>query len=437
MKKPGQASVVELQLRLAEAEETLLAIRTGEVDALVVAGLHGDRVFTLEGAGDCYRILIESMNEGALTLASDETILYANSRFAVMVGCTLERVIGGSLRRFISRDNWASLQALLVAAGADGTKIQVTLRTEEGMEVPAQLSLRALAGNGSDRATIGIVVTDLTDARRMAAQKETERLYVHAREQAAELERRVVDRTRQLIDANQELEAFEASVSHDLRAPLRNILGFADVLLEDFAVLLPATAQDYLRRIRDRAGKMEELIAALLEFSRMSKRSLCLQSVDIGRMCREVVSDLTPEECRGRIDVSVAELPRCTADPTLLRQVLINLIGNALKYSRTQPRSVIAISAAEPDGPGFPVYSIKDNGVGFNMVHADRLFKVFERLHEAQDFEGNGVGLTTAHRIIQRHGGRIWAESSTGNGATFFFTVRAPDPPSVVPPAAA
>ncbi len=421
----------KLRAQVAETEEMHRSIRTGEVDTMVVAGKRGPHVFTLEGAEHAYRVLIESMNEGALTLTTDKTILYANECFARMVKCPLEQVIGGSFSRFLSAEDRTILRSLLKQAGKSGSKIQVLLNAGDGSQIPAQISIRPLSKSGSKHATIGMVVTDMTEARRAASQKETARLYAQVREHAAELERRVDERTRQLLDANHELEAFESSVSHDLRAPLRAVMGFSQRLIDTYAAQLPEGARDFLDQILDGAGKMGRLIDALLEFSRLGKKSLALEPVDVGRMWREILAQMTPETGGRPIDVTIGDLPPCHADPTLLRQVLVNLLENALKYSRTRDRSVIEISAvAQPDGAS-PVYSIRDNGVGFDMKYADKLFTLFQRLHDARDFEGTGVGLTTSLRIIEKHRGRIWAVSAPHAGATFFFTVGPPPPNSL------
>lgn len=416
----------ELRVRLAEAEETLRAIRRGDVDAVVVAGKQGDQVFTLQGAEHAYRLLIESMNEGALTLTPDKTILYANHCFAKMVKCPLEQVTGSSFRRFLSAKDGATLRPLLKRTNKSGCKIQMLLNAGDSTQIPVQISIRPLAKNALKSATIGMVVTDMTEARRAANQKETALLYAQMREHAADLERRVEERTSQLLNANRELEAFESSVSHDLRGPLRHVIGYSQILVEDYALKFPDGARDFLNKILDRATKMERMIDALLEFSRLSKQPLSLEPVDIGRMWREVLAELTSEMAVRTIDVTIGDLPPCHANPVLLRQVLINLLGNAIKYSRTRDCSVIEISAvAQPDG-GSPAYSIKDNGIGFDMTDAGKLFTLFDRLHNAGDFEGTGVGLTTVQRIIQRHGGRIWAESAPDAGATFFFTLGPP-----------
>ncbi len=428
---PARASTrptrAELHHRLAEAEETIRAIQNEEVDAVVAHGQRGDLIFTLDAAGRAYRILIESMHEGALTLTRDATIFFANPSFARIVGCPLDQVIGSAFPRFLSTADWAILAPLAQNPGSAGTQIQTALLAADGSMRPVQISLCSLMADGQTPASVGLVVTDLTEAQRSARHCETERLYAQVVEQAAQLEARVEERTRELLHANQELEAFEASVSHDLQGPLLHIAAFAEILLESFAPALPDEAQMYLNKIRAGAAKMERLIKALLEFSRAAKRPLQREPVDIGAMCHEILAEIRPEFGQRKIEVTIDRLPACVADPILLRQVIINLLGNAVKYSRTRECSVISVSAFPPGGAN-PAYSIRDNGIGFDMKHAGKLFDVFERLPNARHFEGTGVGLTTVQRIVQRHGGRVWAESTPDAGATFSFTLG--DPPS-------
>jgi signal transduction histidine kinase len=410
--RPTRAKLLQ---RLVEAEEIIRVIRNKEVDAVVGHGEGGELIFTLDAAGRAYRVLIESMHEGALTLTSDATIFFANPSFARIVGCPIEEVIGSVFTRFLSAADWAILGPLVQHA-ADGS-----IR-------PVQISLCWFAADGQTPATVGLVVTDMTEAQRVARHCETERLYARVVQQAAELEGRVEERTQELLQANQELQAFEASVSHDLRGPLLHMVGFSEILLEKFAPQLPAEAQLYLNKIRGGAEKMQQLIKALLEFSRVSKRPLTRKPVDIDAMWHEVLAEMRPEFGQRKIDVTIDPLPPCVADPILLRQVIINLLGNAVKYSRTRERSVIAVTAVVPPDGGSPTYLTRDNGIGFDMKHAGKLFEVFERLPNARSFEGTGVGLTTVQRIVQRHGGRIWAESTPNAGATFSFTLGDPPP---------
>ena len=237
------------------------------------------------------------------------------------------------------------------------------------------------------------------------------------------LEKRVRERTAELESANDELEAFGSSAAHDLRTPLRAIAGLADVLLDPRAQLPPADAQRHLRMIRDGSTQMSELINSLLSFSRLGRQALTRQVVDLDQLCRAAFADLAGEQVGRRVELSVQPLPPAEGDPALLRIMFTNLLSNALKYSRPREFTRIEVGVAEDAEEGVPVYFVRDNGVGFDMADAEKLFGVFQRLHHAHEFEGTGVGLATVRRIIARHGGRIWAEAVPDVGATFFFTL--------------
>lgn len=236
-----------------------------------------------------------------------------------------------------------------------------------------------------------------------------------------ELEQRVIQRTSQLEAANRELEAFSYSVSHDLRAPLRAVDGFSQALLEDYAPLLPEDGRRYIETIRKGAQKMGTLIDDLLVFSRLGRQPMNQQKVETAKLVREVLDELVAQETGREIEVHVGDLPICTGDPALLRQVWVNLLSNALKYTRKREVSRVEVDF-ETTSAG-TVYSVRDNGSGFDMRYAGKLFGVFQRLHRMEDYEGTGVGLAIVQRVIQRHGGRIWAESSLDQGTTFSFTL--------------
>ncbi len=239
----------------------------------------------------------------------------------------------------------------------------------------------------------------------------------------AQLEARVVQRTAELETANKELEAFSYSVSHDLRAPLRAINGFAGILLEDFGPQLPAEAQHYLERVRNGGRRMGELIDDLLAFARLSRQPLNRQSVNMTQLAGEVLAEVAPAGSGRLIETRVGELSACQGDRVLLKQVWINLLSNAVKYSRGRTPAILEIGCEQIHGE--TAYFVRDNGVGFDMQYANKLFGVFQRLHRAEDFEGTGVGLAIVQRVIHRHGGRVWAASEPDRGATFYFTVAA------------
>jgi PAS domain S-box-containing protein len=236
-----------------------------------------------------------------------------------------------------------------------------------------------------------------------------------------DLERRVVERTAELQAANKELESCSYSVSHDLRAPLRHISGFTRILVEDFGPSLPIEVQQHLARIEQGTNRMGQLVDELLSLTRMGRQALTLQMTSLESLVTDVITILEPEAKGRKVEWKIAELPLAECDPTLMRQVFQNLISNALKYSRPRSPAVIEIGQMEHDGA--KAVFVKDNGVGFNMKYADKLFGVFQRLHRPEDFEGTGVGLAMVQRILQKHGGRIWAEAELDRGATFYFTL--------------
>jgi PAS domain S-box-containing protein len=242
----------------------------------------------------------------------------------------------------------------------------------------------------------------------------------------ASLEAEVVHRTSELELVNQELEAFTYSVSHDLRAPLRHISGFATLLRKDGTDTLGTKATHYLDRIEEASGRMSQLIDDLLLFSRTGRASLNKEPVDLAELVhaaqREIGSDAVRADCVWTIE----SLPTVDADAALLRLVMVNLLSNALKYSRSASPARITIGVQNDFEKHEVVVFVRDNGVGFDMDYVNKLFGVFQRLHRAEDFEGTGIGLANVRRIIHRHGGRTWAEGAVNAGATFYFSLPVP-----------
>ncbi len=238
-----------------------------------------------------------------------------------------------------------------------------------------------------------------------------------------ELERRVIERTAQLEAANKELEAFSYSVSHDLRAPLRHIDGFAGLLLKSDGKALSERGRSHLATITSSAKQMGILIDDLLVFSQMGRSEMRHGLVDLQQLAQETIQDLKAQNPARNIIWQLSPLPTVRGDRPMLRQVFVNLLANAVKYSGPRDPAIIAIAAVTDPASGELIVSVRDNGVGFDMAYAHKLFGVFQRLHRAEEFEGTGIGLANIRRIIGRHGGRTWAEGKPDEGATFYFSL--------------
>jgi light-regulated signal transduction histidine kinase (bacteriophytochrome) len=265
-------------------------------------------------------------------------------------------------------------------------------------------------------------------AHRAATAIDNARLYRVAREAEAalrqlnaELERRVAERTAELQAANKELEAFAYSVSHDLRAPLRSLDGFSQILVQRYGDALDEAGQRYLAHVRGAAQDMGQLIDALLRLARTTRAQMHREQLDLRELGQAVVAELVRADPERAITITIGDGLIVDGDRQLLRVVLENLLGNAWKFTRQRDDSHIEIGRTEDSGRA--VYFVHDNGAGFDMQYADKLFGAFQRLHSAAEFEGLGIGLATVQRIIHRHGGQVWAEGKEGEGATFYFTL--------------
>jgi signal transduction histidine kinase len=233
----------------------------------------------------------------------------------------------------------------------------------------------------------------------------------------------LTEQTHQLEAANHELEAFSYSVSHDLRAPLRAISGYTSILLEEFSNELPEEGRGLLRRVKENGDQMGHLIDDLLAFSRLGRQALRVQRVHMRGVVDRALAQLEPGIDSRQVELVIGDLPDCDSDPALLEQVFVNLLSNAFKYSRKREGARIEVGASSNDAASGPVFFVKDNGAGFDMRYAGKLFGVFQRLHRSQDYEGTGVGLAIVQRIVARHGGRVWADGKVDQGATFYFTL--------------
>ena len=520
-----------LRLRLEEAEDTLRAIGSGEVDAFVVSGPEGEQVFTLKGAEQPYRVLVETMNEGAATLADDGTILYCNNRLAAMLQVPLGKLLGTQLISYVAAVDHPLFTARLGMPTAECDKDEIIMITGEGNLVPVIISYCALDLSGSQ--AVSVVVTDLTQQKRNEENMASEILARSIIEQAGEaivvcdedgkiirasrlaqqlcgenpllkpfnelfrlratdsyspfsilaplhgecfenvevvfkrnddqifnfllnarplinvqdriiggvvtltdisermraekeIERLNSDlaaHTAELEAANIELEAFNYTVAHDLRNPLNVVSSYCQAIKEMCGSGLDAQCRHYLQEAYDGTVRMNRLIEALLDFSRLTHAELKREEVDLSRMAKEAAGELKKSDVERMVEVRIADGIVANGDAILLRVVLVNLLDNAWKYTGIRKETVIEFGAKEIDGE--PVCFVRDNGAGFDNADADRLFVPFQRLPGAEECRGFGIGLATVERIIRRHGGRVWAEGEPGKGATFYFTLQA------------
>ena len=237
-----------------------------------------------------------------------------------------------------------------------------------------------------------------------------------------ELEQRVTARTEELRSVNKELEAFNYAVAHDLRAPLRHIHGFTEMLADEAKPVLTDSCKHQLDTILESVQHMSELLEDLLKLSRLGRQELSKQICNANSLMAEVVKALEPESAGREVEWRITDLTPVECDPALFKQVLVNLLSNALKFTRTRNPAIIEIGQTTIDGEA--AIFIRENGVGFSMKYADKLFGLFQRLHRQQDFEGTGVGLAIVQRIMHRHGGRVWAEAAPDKGATFYLSLQ-------------
>lgn len=369
-----------------------------------------------------FRTAMEHSAIGNALLDHDGRIVEANSALGTIVGRPPESLVAERFDSLFEDDDPHASSRESDRPDDDGvTRTTRRLHRTGGAARHAQLSYAPLPGN------VGQDIAGLVQAEDV-----TERMRAQARVQALNrtLEARVALRTRELSLANQELETFAYSVSHDLRAPLRAIDGFSRALVERHGDGLDDAGRDYLARVRKAAARMGELIDAMLTMSRLSRGEFKPQSVDLSRMAAEVVEELRADRRAGErtrvVDVAIAPGLKAHGDAALLRNLLVNLIGNAWKFTREREQAHIEFGA-QPAADGGEEFFVRDNGVGFSQAYVDKLFRPFQRLHAQEQFAGHGIGLASVKRIIERHGGTIRAEGREGEGATFWFTLPEPE----------
>jgi PAS domain S-box-containing protein len=368
----------------------------------------------LQKSEEKFRTIVENALVGIYTIDNAYHLIYVNDELCKILGYSREQLNGMDFRKLLSDESRDIVADRYI-------------RRQRGEEVPPRYELSIVRANGEIRhieISVGIVRDRNGDSISIGQMFDiTIRKQAEAeiRQLNDELEQRVTERTAQLEAANKELEAFSYSISHDLRAPLRAIDGFSRILTEDYAPQLSDEVVRLLGIVRSNTQQMGRLIDDLLSFSRLSRQPLNKRTVDSTDLIHQVLEALQDEMEGREVVIRIGELPACQGDPILLKQVWVNLLANALKFTRKREVAQIEIGCIEKDDE--QIFFVKDNGVGFDMQYADKLFGAFQRLHRNDEFEGTGVGLAIVQHITLRHGGRVWTEAKPDVGATFFFTI--------------
>jgi PAS domain S-box-containing protein len=338
------------------------------------------------------------------------SLIYSNQAASMAYGYNGDELVQMNIRDLHPEGIRVNIEDQMNQALNRSIQLETIHRRKDGNTFPVEISSTPFKIDDED--TLIIIVRDITE--RKIAEMELYKLNL-------DLEKRVTERTHQLELVNKELEAFNYSVSHDLRAPLRSMNGFANALMDDYGKLLPQVGHDYISRIIKSSGRMDQLINDLLKLSHLGLKPLDCVKITPKSIASSVWEEIKPDLDDRTIQITIEDMPICKGDPVLIRQVYYNLLSNAIKYTRLMDPAVIAMGCNEEEEQ--KIYWVKDNGVGFDMKYSNKLFGIFQRLHADSQFEGLGIGLAIVQRIVHRHNGQIWAESTEGKGATFFFTL--------------
>jgi len=355
------------------------------------------------------RSLIEASLDPLVTIAPNGKITDVNNAAEKVTGLSREQLIGTDFSDYFTDPEKA--RAGYEQVFREGlVQYELEIRHGDGHVTPVLYNAWVYRDEAGEVVGVFAAARDLSERKR--AEEEIRKLNEDLQRRAAELQA-----------SNRELEAFTYSVSHDLRSPLRHIDGFSKLLLEEYSADLPEDARRHLSRIREGTRRMGMMVDDLLNLTRVGRKELSMQLTGLSSLLEEAIRDLKPEMAGREIEWRIGELPFVECDPALVKQVFANLLSNALKFTRLRERAVIEVGETTQDGRA--VIFVRDNGVGFSMKYVDKLFRVFQRLHRSEDFEGTGIGLATVQRIVHKHGGRVWAEGELNKGATFYFTLEA------------
>jgi PAS domain S-box-containing protein len=428
----GLAAVVAASSALGWLLASRCATRAaGPAAGLQVALLGGVGLFALDLVRRAEQARLEALDEATAShnqlqklIDNTESNIYMkrvdNGRYLLvnrewerLFGVTRDRVINMTDHGVFPPELADQLRANDLRVAAEGKSVQYeeTAESADGERTYISVKFPVLDSAGKPYAVCGIS-TDITERKR--AEDEIRHLN-------ANLELGVRQRTAELENSNKELDAFAYSVSHDLRAPLRSLHGFSDALLEDYADVLDDVGKDYLHRLQRNVGRMGRMIDDLLNLSRATRAELERREVDLTAMSQEIVADMRAADPDREVTLTVPDGLTADADPHLLRLALHNLLANAWKFTAKRPDATIEVGRFVRSGETF--FFVRDNGVGFDMSYAGKLFDAFQRLHTTSEFEGTGIGLAIVARVVRRHGGRIQAEAEVDRGATFYFNL--------------
>ncbi len=405
----------ELQQQLTEARDTIEAIRTGQIDALVVKNEGGHQLYTLKSADQTYRMFIEKMIEGAVTLNSRGVILYSNSKFAAMVELPLSYVLGRNFIDFVEEDSQADYNVYFKKSWKKVVKGEICL-VGKHETTAVQLSLTTLELD--EGVALSIILTDLTLQKK--AQKQLSNYNEQLQQMNVALER-----------SNHDLQQFASVASHDLQEPLRKIQIFSTLVKEKSGLHLPPLSQEYLEKIIDSSVRMKTLIIDILNYSRLSSAINPFKTVDLNQLVNDVLLDFDLVVMEKNAVLNLGKLPTIQVNPGQMRQVFQNILSNALKFADDERQLLITIAAKrvgekslpaveQADGP-YCYLSITDNGIGFDEQFSKNIFSLFERLHSKDKYEGTGIGLAIAKKIIEKHNGQIYVSSKVDIGTTFII----------------
>ena len=455
--------IEQLRARLEEAEQTIEAIRSGQVDALVVSGPKGDRIFTLTGADHIYRVIVETMNEAALTVDFDGTILFCNHQFAKLMRMPMEEVWGHPVTQFVADPQRPVLETVLKQAQSAPVKRRLVFKAQDGAVIHVQLAASLLQLDGEN--SLCLIVNDLTELEASARSIAVLRKQHQELEQSKQALRRAID---DLARSNRELEQFAYVASHDLQEPLRQITSFVDLLQKQPPNQLDAKSAQYLEFVREGSIRMRALVQDLLAYSRVGGDKRQYDPVSCQAALTMAMTALRKSIEETHAKITYDELPMVSADPIQLAQLFQNLLGNAIKFRRKGATPEIHIGVKKGSGfrgqgsgvrgqgteskiretmssadkeivqqavmhPFLPeprtpnpepwLFFVRDNGIGIEPQYHDKIFAIFQRLHTREEYPGTGIGLAICKKIVERLGGRIWIESKLGEGSTFYFTL--------------